>query len=297
MLKRMHQKLGTAGFVVAIVALVAALGGAAFAAGPGLNSKQKGEVKSIAKTEAKKLVGTGPAGPAGTAGTAGTAGPQGPAGAKGDKGDQGIQGIPGKSVTVTPIASGGAKCEGRAGAEVKQEGAGSGTPVCEGSPWTAGGTLPALKTETGTWSLTQASTTTLNSFSSISFSIPLKTAGAEGSGFGFSQASVEAEKFGLKGGVPCKVEVGEPLCIDTGCKGPIAEPKAPPGVLCVYTAFENLSTTASGGFIEPRSFEGNFSAYGTSGAVLSGAFLGGTTAEPATIESYGTWAIKAPAIP
>ena len=44
MFSKLHERLGTAGFVVAIVALVAALAGTAFAAA-GLNGKQKKEVK------------------------------------------------------------------------------------------------------------------------------------------------------------------------------------------------------------------------------------------------------------
>jgi hypothetical protein len=53
MISRIHSKLGTAGLVVALVALVVALTGVAFAAS-GLNSKQKKEVKKIAKQFAGK---------------------------------------------------------------------------------------------------------------------------------------------------------------------------------------------------------------------------------------------------
>jgi hypothetical protein len=48
MLRRVHQKLGTAGFVISIVALVAALGGGAYAASGSLSGKQKQEVSKIA---------------------------------------------------------------------------------------------------------------------------------------------------------------------------------------------------------------------------------------------------------
>jgi Collagen triple helix repeat (20 copies) len=119
MISKLHNRLGTAGLVVAIVALVAALAGTAFAAA-GLNSKQKKEVKNIAKKFAGKngAAGapgaTGPAGPAGAPGAAGKEGPQGPIGLQGPEGPQGKQGK-------------------------------------EGSPWTAGGVLPSGATETGTW--------------------------------------------------------------------------------------------------------------------------------------------------
>lgn len=85
MFSRIHEKLGTAGFVIAIVALIAALGGTALAAA-GLNSKQKKEVTKIAKKYA---------GADGKDGAAGATGPQGPAGVKGDTGPQGKQGDPG----------------------------------------------------------------------------------------------------------------------------------------------------------------------------------------------------------
>ena len=91
MISRIHEKLGTAGFVIAIVALIAALGGTAIAALPGLNSKQKKEVKKIAKSF--QVLGpagsAGAAGPQGQPGAAGSAGKEGPQGATGPKGPQG----------------------------------------------------------------------------------------------------------------------------------------------------------------------------------------------------------------
>jgi hypothetical protein len=180
MFSKLHSRFGTAGLVVAIVALVAAVAGTALAASGALTSKQKKEVEKIAKKFAGKQGPAGAAGPAGSAGPAGAAGPAGSAGPTGAKGDtgatgaagkDGTNGTNGKSVTVTSIAPGGAKCEGRAGAEVKQEGAGAGTPVCEGSPWTAGGTLPSGKTETGSWNL--APSAGGGPATSVSFAIPL----------------------------------------------------------------------------------------------------------------------------
>jgi len=82
MLSRIHNKLGTAGLIVAVVALIVALGGAAFAASSKLTPTEKKEVKKIAKQVAKP----------GPAGAAGAAGPQGPKGDSGPKGDQGPKG-------------------------------------------------------------------------------------------------------------------------------------------------------------------------------------------------------------
>ncbi|MBA3867401.1 MAG: hypothetical protein H0X42_13840 [Solirubrobacterales bacterium] len=53
-ISRIHQKLGTAGFIISIVALVAALGGGAYAASGGLSGKQKKEVEKIAKKDSAK---------------------------------------------------------------------------------------------------------------------------------------------------------------------------------------------------------------------------------------------------
>ena len=104
MLSRIHNKLGTAGLVVAVIALVAALAGTAIAAA-GLNSKQKKEVTKIAKKYAGKP-GTpgaqGPAGPQGPAGSQGAAGPQGPTGPAGKFGPEGPEGVCSTSNCVLP---------------------------------------------------------------------------------------------------------------------------------------------------------------------------------------------------
>lgn len=107
MFTRIHQKLGTAGLVVAVVALVAALAGTAFAALPGLNSKQKQEVKKIAKKYAGAAGPQGSAGSVGAAGTPGGAGPKGatgPKGPTGPAGKEGKEGPPGPTETVLPPA-------------------------------------------------------------------------------------------------------------------------------------------------------------------------------------------------
>jgi hypothetical protein len=115
MLSRIHNKLGTAGLVVAIVALVAALGGAAYAASDNhLSGGEKKEVKKIAKSVAIP----GPAGPQGAkgdpgaAGSAGAAGPTGATGAAGvtgptgKTGPTGVTGATGPAGAVTPLPSG-----------------------------------------------------------------------------------------------------------------------------------------------------------------------------------------------
>jgi hypothetical protein len=140
MFSKLHQRLGTAGLVIAVVALVAALAGTAFAAA-GLTGKQKKEVKKIAKQFAGKNGKNGATGPAGPVGPAG---PQGPAGAKGDNGSAGQAGAAG---ATGPTGATGVTGQGTTGAT-----GATGATGTTGSPWTAGGTLPSESTETGAWS-------------------------------------------------------------------------------------------------------------------------------------------------
>jgi len=102
MISKLHQKLGTAGFVVAIVALVVALGGAAIAAVPGLNPKQKKQVTKIAMKYAGKNGAPGAVGPQGPKGDPGVAGSQGPKGDAGAPGLEGPEGPPGPTETKLP---------------------------------------------------------------------------------------------------------------------------------------------------------------------------------------------------
>ena len=137
----MHERLGTAGFVLSIIALCLALTGGAFAASKALT---KSQVKKIAKEEAKKYANSNPGAP-------GAAGANGKDGAPGQNGQAGAPGVDGKSVTGIAIPVGNAGCTSQAGG-VKYSLDGTDTPICngkEGSPWTAGGTLPPGKTLTG----------------------------------------------------------------------------------------------------------------------------------------------------
>lgn len=85
----LHKRLGTAGFALAIAALVLALTGAAIAAA-GLTAKQKKEVTKIAKKYAGKQ---GPIGPQGNPGATGAKGDQGATGTAGAKGATGFSGF------------------------------------------------------------------------------------------------------------------------------------------------------------------------------------------------------------
>jgi hypothetical protein len=143
-----REPFGKAGLTVAILALVMAMVGGAYAAAK-LNSTQKKEVEKIAKKFAGKPGAAGATGPAGANGTNGTNG------APGKEGLEGKQGLEGK--------------EGKQGKEGKE-----GIQGKEGSPWPAGGTLPAGKTETGTYAISATGEEQVESAAApLSFAIPL----------------------------------------------------------------------------------------------------------------------------
>ncbi|HWO82795.1 MAG TPA: collagen-like protein [Solirubrobacterales bacterium] len=89
MFSRIHNRLGTAGFVVAIVALIAAFAGTAFAAVDTLSSVEKKEVKKIAKKFAGKPGAQGLQGPKGSPGQKGDPGQPGTDGTDGTNGENG----------------------------------------------------------------------------------------------------------------------------------------------------------------------------------------------------------------
>jgi hypothetical protein len=179
---RLKEPFGKAGLTVAIIALVMALVGGAYAAG-GLTKSQEKQVTKIAKKYAGK---TGPAGPAGPAGAAG------PAGTNGTNGKNGTS-VTSEAATAGECPEGGTKFT--AGASTSK--------VCNGSPWTAGGTLPSKATETGAWSVRAEG----QGVFPVSFTIPLAAA--------------------LNG---THVHIAP----NAECPGSSAEPKANPGNLCVY---------------------------------------------------------------
>jgi hypothetical protein len=254
--QRFHDRFGTAGVILGVIALILALGGTALAASGKLTHKQKKEVEKIAKKYAGKDGKDGAPGSAGPKGDTGAPGP------KGDKGEPGDPGEDGKSVTVTP-----ATCGGLGGAEVKQEGAGSGVQVCNGE---TGFTehLPSGKTETGVWALgidDEASIVPLT------FNIPL----AEAPEF-VAFVNQDGKEFS---GVN---EEGKPVYVTpVHCEGEAEEPTAPKGYVCVYGDTEEL-----GGF--PGYF-GVLTQYVntyTSGATFP-YILGPEKA------AWGTWAVTA----
>ncbi|HEX4669578.1 MAG TPA: hypothetical protein VH275_06345 [Solirubrobacterales bacterium] len=256
MFSRIREHFGSAGLVVAVVALVAALGGGAYAA-TGSSGGGKATASAKAKQGPRGKTGkTGPAGPAGPAGATGPAGPKGDAGAKGDPGAPGSAGAPGgagapgTSVTNTSVPTSSATCNHLGGAEFKV-GTGTPTTACNGQTGFTE-TLPSEKTETGTWATgyggvggvnfaTEGTTPVARQFVPISFPIPLPeapelifvqmTEGLSAELFTDATELEQLQEEGAEHGCP-GIEEGVPL--------------ADPGKLCVYGDYlRQLSPTGS----------------------------------------------------
>jgi hypothetical protein len=252
MLQRIHRRLGTAGMVVAVVALIAALSGTALAASGALTGKQKKEVEKIAKKYAGK---PGAPGANGTNGANGKDGSNGAPGAPGNDGESvtlaaatgcgtpggtkvsvgatskevcngkaGDAGTAGESPIGTPFTGEteptGNPCGGAGGVNYIVEGAES--PVCNGSPWTVGGTLPPGATETGYWAFSGTEAEKAppfeagNILTAISFAVP----------FAFN-LKLSHTHYGV-------AEEGGAFSPTGACPGEAFAPKALPGELCVY---------------------------------------------------------------
>ncbi len=216
MFSPMRNRFGIPG-AISVIALVFAMMGGAYAA-----TNNGGGKAAASKSKAKK----GPRGPKGATGPAGPAGPQGPAGPAGASGKDGANGAPGangKSVVVGSFSAedeeneepAGEPCALNGGNEVAVEGSGVVHYACNGSPWTATGTLPAGATETGTYQGPNNGTAEgSEELTSASFSVPVSPAPT----FVFVPADAEG-KTGTAAGCPG---------VTSGM------PQANPGKLCVY---------------------------------------------------------------
>jgi hypothetical protein len=314
---RKHLTPSTA---IALVALVFALTGGAFAATGGGGSHAT-LTASVAKKKAKAPA-RGPAGPKGATGATGPAGLAGPAGAAGAKGENGgngkegpegkegkagTNGKNGKSVLAEPA---GANCK-EGGTSFEVEGTGTKESVCngqkgekgekgeEGSPWTDGGKLPSGATETGTWAYQVAPGTGVERYP-ISFPIQLSeplNAASENSGHvQVVPALVQEGKVGPGEGELCEGKSGEELehcqapyeLTPQDCPSTAAEPTAKPGYLCIYEDgnLEGLDTPIYGGVAYPQvDFEES---------TVAGVVLVLPESEAKAGESgRGTWAVTA----
>jgi hypothetical protein len=224
------RKNSTYANVVLTIALVFAMSGGAYAANKYLITSTKQISPKVLKTLAGK---PGPAGAQGTRGPTGPVGPTGPAGSPGAKGENGTagtegkEGKPGVSVTSKQLTASNTTCDKEGGTEFTAV-ENKKTTACdgkEGSPWTAGGTLPAGATETGTWGgdINNVATTMV-----ISFPIPLAKAleGSKTHVIGPGEGEGEKNKNGEEKTSPA-ITAGE-------CKGTYASPGAAAENLCVF---------------------------------------------------------------
>jgi hypothetical protein len=247
MLSAMRRRLRVSpATVIAGLALVFAMTGGAYAAKKYLITSTKQISPSVLKALRGKAGANGaagaagsqgPAGPVGPAGSNGTNGGNGEKGAQGEKGVQGIQGVQGK--------------EGKQGA----------TGATGVSGFTD--TLPAGKTETGTWAVIGTQPIGTEMYAQVSFPIPLRES-AEGADHFLDREETEEQ-------------TGPPAC-----KGTLEHPTAAPGQLCFYTREQE-------GVENPfMVFAEKFGGYTTAGTVMD--FQ--QTEEHA--HASGTWAVTAP---
>ena len=250
--------------VVATTALVFAMSGGALAATHYLITSPKQIKPSVLSALKGK---PGPSGPAGANGTNGSAGEKGPSGEKGPQGNPGTAGTNGtgtngESVTVAKLAKkedgcneGGAKFSNKTGEAT----------ACNGEPAAGGGypeTLPAGKTETGTWAYGGPGEG--HQHLPISFTIPLEK--------GIEAGHVEFVEEGSAGGANCD-------------GGEVEDPKAKAGYLCIYTGSDS-AFQADGGIFTEVTQVGNVLTEGTNTA--GGVLL---IAEEQATYGSGTWAV------
>lgn len=272
MLRKFHDRVGTAGLVVAVVALVAALGGTALAAKPIIT-----KLNQISPSVQKQLAGKkGSKGDPGPAGPAGAAGPAGGAGAAGKNGGAGPTGPTGTTGTTGPTST----VKGPTGLT----GLTGPTGVCGGVPCI----LPSGVTETGAWSMAPSSAKEITDeefrgYAPISFSIPLS---AESEGFSSVVYLPYCEEKEGTDKEECeeKVEAGE-----ANCAGTALEPKAAKGFLCLYAA----TGEAAGNLVTARK-AGEPGAIGFSKTGASVASLQKITRGPVSGYFGGTWAVTGP---
>lgn len=218
------RRLGVPG-VIAIIALVFAMAGGAWAAKGGVIITKLNQISPKVRSQLKGQAGpVGPVGPAGPAGAPGAKGEAGKDGSEGKAGIDGNEGKEGKSVVIAAEAKG-ANCK-EGGQSFEVEGSSVKTYACNGSPWTAGGTLPKDATETGAWfARMQGSEAPFVGYGVIDLPIPLATE--------LSGANVKVVKVGVVPPVQCDDGV-------LPAAGP-THPEADSGFLCVFVGAEEES--------------------------------------------------------
>jgi hypothetical protein len=267
---RLREPFGKAGLTVAVIALVFAMLGGAYAA-TGLNSKQKKEVKSIAKS----FQGTGPAGAPGAAGAKGDNGSNGAQGAKGDTGAAGPQGPQGKQGT-----------QGAPG----QNGTFSTEPLPEG------------ETLTGVWSHRFTGEEVAVPYISYPIRVepaptsalvvgPMEPAGFAGIAFDPTNGGGEGKAGGegdlVPGYDPENIGVLSEEEMEGFCPGSASAPSAEPGFVCIYVDETTVKSAEVGAFALVAE-----QILGTSPDATSGALFPVTSLDARAFIG-GSWAVTA----
>jgi hypothetical protein len=263
------------------LALVLAMSGGAFAAGKFLITS----TKQISPKVLKSLQGkAGPAGATGAQGQTGPAGPAGPQGPVGAAGTAGAAGANGTSVTSGEVSKSSSTCSKQGGSEFTSASGKStacnGKDGKEGSPWTAGGTLPSGKTETGAWAFGPVRAGSEAMVAVASFPIPLA-------------ASLDKNHVHFINTNGMEVDLAEEEVAPTQCGSGIgpevnaANPQAKPGNLCIYAANFASATGSSSASISPPKRVTPEEGAGRNGARELFVFPEGTG------EGDGTWAVTA----
>jgi hypothetical protein len=292
MFSRLRPRLTYAN-VAATLALVFAMSSGAYAASKFLITS----TKQIKPSVLKQLQGK--AGAAGAQGPAGLAGPQGLAGGKGENGAPGANGTSGKdgvSVTSANVPKSSSTCSKLGGAEfTSANGSATACNGKEGSPWTAGGTLPSGQTETGTWAFGPVKESPFIYVPVASFAIPLANSLSGGQACEQVEAGHVAEAChvhyinasNMEVVVNLEEEVFE--LTSAQCLGTVTKPAATLGNLCVYTGVLFNATGQTRRIVEQLATEPPPAGAGTTGAVAT---FKQTNAGAVSFGS-GTWAVTA----
>ena len=304
-----REPMGTAGLLIAVVALIFAVAGGAYAAKRYVITS-KGQIKpSVREMLQGKRGKRGPVGPVGPAGTNGKDGARGPAGTNGSNGTNGVSPVgvafegnqngcseggielKGASTTILcngkrgrngvsifstqfsgpegPCAEGGTKFEGGSGDTY----ACNGVPGTAGSPWTLGGTLPSGETETGVWTTMLGPLETFGNYSgqiAISYTLPLLTAQAAGN------VQVNAPAYNGEDETGAEHEK---------CPGKVDNPRAKKGFLCVYTQQKSYKSVG----VQSNRFK-----TGVVLTVFAKPKEGEVVVSQPGSTAFGTWAVTAP---
>lgn len=207
--------------VALTLALVLAMSGGAYAAGKYVITSTKQISPKVLKALAGKPGAAGKSGAQGPTGPTGAKGENGAPGPEGKAGTSGNNGVNGENVVMKAEPKGTHCKEGGSNFTV----GGKTEYACNGSPWTAGGTLPKGATEKGVWADTGYASEEANVVTTgVSFNIPLATAPT-------AHYIINEKEL---------TPTGEQT--STICTGTAANPTAPEGALCVYTSINNGGT-------------------------------------------------------